>query len=165
MSGDVQSGTEEKPGGVLEIIGDHSFAVGEQLAPTQTIANKGDDFRPFHHLAVVFSAFDRTQTAANAPGMLHVFLNGQSVLDNTNSSAGAAYVFLRSGVTWAQTAYLKAPNNDSFDQFGVCVAASLNTVAAGANYESANDTTVINGPTGSLDNSNSGAGATYVIFH
>jgi hypothetical protein len=81
LSGDIKVGTVEKPGGVLEIIGDSTFAVGEQLAPTQTIANRGSaDFRPFHHLAVVFSPFDRTQTAANAPGMLHVYLNGQSVL-------------------------------------------------------------------------------------
>jgi hypothetical protein len=90
---------------------------------------------------------------------------GSGSLDNSNPNAGAAYVFLRSGSSWAQTAYLKAPNNDANDQYGVCVAVSLNTVAVGANYESANDTAIINGTTGSADNSNSAAGATYVIFH
>jgi hypothetical protein len=33
-------------------------------------------------------------------------------------SAGAAYVFVRSGTTWSQQAYLKASNAEASDYFG-----------------------------------------------
>jgi len=32
--------------------------------------------------------------------------------DNSAQSAGAAYVFVRTGTTWTQQAYLKASNTD-----------------------------------------------------
>ena len=38
--------------------------------------------------------------------------------DNTAEYAGAAYVFVRDGETWAQQAYLKASNADTGDYFG-----------------------------------------------
>src|SRR5262249_15516067 len=41
--------------------------------------------------------------------------------DNTAVEAGAAYVFVRSGTTWSQQAYLKASNTDAGDQFGESV--------------------------------------------
>lgn len=52
--------------------------------------------------------------------------------DNGADEAGAAYVFVRSGVTWGQQAYLKASNADSNDGFGVAVAAAGDTVVIGA---------------------------------
>jgi hypothetical protein len=54
--------------------------------------------------------------------------------DNTKPSAGAAYVFTRTGTTWAQDAYLKAPNSDQGDNFGEAVAITGDgtTVAIGA---------------------------------
>src|SRR6185436_7644749 len=44
--------------------------------------------------------------------------------DNSASLAGAVYVFVRTGTTWTQQAYLKASNTDAGDFFGVSVALS-----------------------------------------
>ena len=57
--------------------------------------------------------------------------------DDTKDSAGAAYVFRRTGPTWAQQAYLKAPNSDLGDNFGaaVAIAGDGNTIAIGAQTE------------------------------
>ncbi len=51
---------------------------------------------------------------------------------NSAPSAGAAYVFTRSGSAWTQQAYLKASNTDSLDAFGLSVALSGDTLAVGA---------------------------------
>ena len=52
----------------------------------------------------------------------------------SNTSAGAAYVFVRNGTTWTQQAFLKASNPGKEDWFGVRIAISGdgNTVAVGA---------------------------------
>ncbi|TQV75953.1 integrin [Exilibacterium tricleocarpae] len=54
--------------------------------------------------------------------------------DDSASSAGAVYVFARSGNTWRQQAYLKASNTESGDQFGhsVSLNSSGDTLAVGA---------------------------------
>jgi hypothetical protein len=52
--------------------------------------------------------------------------------DDGLESAGAAYVFVRSGGTWSQQAYLKASNPGSSDLFGFSVAAWGDVVAVGA---------------------------------
>jgi hypothetical protein len=80
--------------------------------------------------------------------------------DNFSSSAGAAYIFVRSGSTWSQQAYLKASNTDSGDRFGGDVAIDGDTVVVGASGERSNATGV-NG-----DESNDAwhtAGAAYVF--
>jgi CSLREA domain-containing protein len=89
-----------------------------------------------------------------------VGVNGNTQGNNDAMSAGAAYVFVRSGSTWTQQAYLKASNTDAFDQFGKRVAISGDLVAIGASGEDSNATGV-NGNQG--DNSVSFAGATYVF--
>jgi hypothetical protein len=55
----------------------------------------------------------------------------------TNTSTGAAYVFARTGTTWAQQAFIKASNPGKEDWFGVRVALSGdgNTLAATAPNE------------------------------
>ncbi len=58
-------------------------------------------------------------------------LNGDQN-DNSALEAGAAYVFLRSGTTWIQQAYLKASTPVANDQFGYAVAIHNNTVVVGA---------------------------------
>src|SRR5262249_28586387 len=60
--------------------------------------------------------------SSNATGV-----NGDQI-NNSAAGAGAAYVFVRSGATWNQQAYLKASNTDAADQFGVSVAISGDTV-------------------------------------
>src|SRR5688500_18573083 len=80
--------------------------------------------------------------------------------DNSAFNAGAAYVFVRSGTTWAQQAYLKASNTGPGDAFGISVAISGDTIVVGAFLESSNATGV-NG--NQNDNSTLGAGAAYVF--
>ncbi|HKQ50398.1 MAG TPA: thrombospondin type 3 repeat-containing protein [Phycisphaerae bacterium] len=81
--------------------------------------------------------------------------------DNSAASSGAAYVFVRSGSTWSQQAYLKASNTDGSDFFGFSVAASGDTVVIGA-YQEDSNATGVNG--NDADNNAGGAGAAYVFF-
>jgi hypothetical protein len=83
--------------------------------------------------------------------------------DDSSTNSGAAYVFRRTGTTWAQEAYLKATNNDSQDHFGVAVSISGETIVIGANLEDSNQNTITNGPEASSDNSNGQSGAAYVF--
>jgi trimeric autotransporter adhesin len=59
--------------------------------------------------------------------------------DNTAPDAGAAYVFRRSGATWTEEAYLKAPNGEAHDAFGtrIVLSADGTTLAIGADGEDA----------------------------
>jgi FG-GAP repeat len=59
---------------------------------------------------------------------------GSDQTNNSASSAGAVYVFSRSGTTWTQQAYVKASNTAANDHFGGTVALSAdgNTLAVGA---------------------------------
>jgi hypothetical protein len=84
--------------------------------------------------------------------------------DDSFSSAGAVYVFARTGSTWAQQAYLKADastNTGLGDQFGFSVAlnANGNTLAVGVYDESGSGRTV-NAP---IDRMRGGSGAVYVF--
>jgi hypothetical protein len=92
---------------------------------------------------------------SNATGV-----NGNQA-DNSASQSGAAYVFLRSGGTWSQQAYLKASNTGANDNFGGSVAISVDTVVVGAVNEDSNATGV-NG--NQADNSASQSGAAYVFL-
>lgn len=87
-------------------------------------------------------------------------INGNQA-DNSASSAGAVYVFTRSGGTWSQQAYVKASNTEAIDNFGYSVALSSdgNTLAVGANVEDSNATGIGGSQT---DNSASNSGAVYV---
>jgi len=81
--------------------------------------------------------------------------------DNTASSAGAVYVFARSGNTWAQQAYVKPANPDGGDLFGFTVAlnADGSTLAVGS-YDEGGSARGINGMP---DNNRRGSGAAYVF--
>ncbi|MCW7464289.1 FG-GAP repeat protein [Leptospira levettii] len=90
--------------------------------------------------------------------------NGNSAsADNSATSSGAAYVFQRTGSTWAQEAYLKAPNTETTDFFGTAVAIDGNTILVSAIQEDSNQITITNGPTASIDNSASSSGAVYIF--
>jgi len=80
--------------------------------------------------------------------------------DNSASEAGAAYVFVRTGTTWSQQAYLKASNTEAVDHFAYSVGISGDTIVVGATLEDSG-ATGINGD--QSDNSTSGAGAAYVF--
>ena len=55
--------------------------------------------------------------------------------DNSAGGAGAAYVFVRNGVTWSQQAYLKASNTEMQDRFGISVAIDGDTGVVGAELQ------------------------------
>jgi hypothetical protein len=80
--------------------------------------------------------------------------------DNSANDAGAAYVFVRDGVSWSQQQYLKAPNAESNDIFGVSLALEGEMLVIGAPSESSGATEVGGDDS---DNSAPGAGAAYVF--
>src|SRR5205823_6655891 len=86
-------------------------------------------------------------------------VNGNQA-DNSAVASGAAYVFVRSGTTWTQQAYLKASNTEASDWFGWSVAVSSDTVVIGADQEASNATGV-NG--NHSDNSAPNSGAVYAF--
>ena len=80
--------------------------------------------------------------------------------DNSAEASGAAYVFVRSGSTWAQEAYLKAYNAEAYNEFGCAVAVSGETIAVGAPEECSSATGVGGDQS---DNGAPGSGAVYVF--
>lgn len=103
-------------------------------------------------LAVGARGESSNATGINPPG-------GET--DNSAVSAGAAYVYSRSGDAWAQQAYVKASNAEAGDRFGSAVALSGDglTLAVGASLEAGNATGIDGNQ---ADNSASNAGAAYV---
>lgn len=82
--------------------------------------------------------------------------------DNSAAHAGAAYLFMRSGSSWTQSAYLKASNTGAGDLFGWAMDFSgdgqylaVSAVGEGSNAQG------ING--NQSDNSMAGAGAVYIF--
>jgi hypothetical protein len=76
--------------------------------------------------------------ASNAAGI------GGNQADNTADESGAVYVFVRSGQSWVQQAYIKASNAQAGDRFGQSVALSAdgNTLVVGAPDEDSDATGV-----------------------
>jgi hypothetical protein len=83
-----------------------------------------------------------------------------STPNESAADSGAAYVFLRSGTTWSQQAYLKASNTGANDYFGWSVSVSGDTVVVGANLEDSSTTGVNSTP----DESASASGAAYIFM-
>ncbi len=79
---------------------------------------------------------------------------------NSAIQSGAAYVFVRNGVTWFRQAYLKASNTDANDRFGESVSISGDIIIVGASFEDS-AATGVNGD-GSV-NSAGNSGAAYVF--
>ncbi|MCX6840566.1 MAG: cadherin domain-containing protein, partial [Verrucomicrobia bacterium] len=82
-----------------------------------------------------------------------------STPNESSLDSGAAYVFVRSGTTWSQQAYLKASQVTASDTFGVSVAVSSNTVVVGANLEDSSTTGINSTPIESAAD----AGASYIF--
>jgi len=133
--------------------------IGEQQAYVKASnAEAGDDFG----FAVALSG-DGNTLVVGAPGETSAAIGiGGNQADNTAASAGAVYVYTRSGTTWTQQAYIKASNTGAGDQFGTSVALSSdgNTLAVGAIGE-ASAATIIGG--NQADNTAVNAGAVYVF--
>lgn len=88
-------------------------------------------------------------------------LNGNET-DNSSSASGAVYVFDRSGSTWTQVSYIKAPNSDAGDSFGkVALSSGCSPILAVGVSAEDSSATGING--NQLDNSALESGAVYII--
>ena len=102
---------------------------------------------------------DTLAVGANAEDSAATGVNGDQT-SNAASGSGAAYVFVRSGASWSQQAYLKASNTGIADAFGVSVALGGETLAVGANFEDSASAGVNGDQT---SNAQPGAGAAYVF--
>jgi hypothetical protein len=120
---------------------------------------------------VVGAPFEDSNSTAvcNAP-----FTSCTGLGNNSGGDSGAAYVFERDGSgNWQQKAYLKAPNTETNDNFGISVAISGDTIVVAAYGEDSNSTQVCNefassacdnaGGDGPNNNLASNAGAAYVF--
>jgi hypothetical protein len=88
-------------------------------------------------------------------------VNGNAA-DNSFDQAGAAYVFRRTGGTWAQQAYLKASNTQAGDLFGFCLAFDRDaSTLAVCGYDEDSSAEGVNGDQAS--NAANGSGAAYVF--
>lgn len=56
----------------------------------------------------------------------------------TSAKQGSAYVFVRNGAGWTQSAQLFAHDGETYDHFGYCVAVSGDTIAIGAPFKAIN---------------------------
>jgi hypothetical protein len=85
-----------------------------------------------------------------------------SQTDDRAADSGAVYLFVRSGETWVQQAYIKASNTDAFDAFGSSLALSSNgdTLAVGATGEDSAASGIDGDQTSDLA---SNAGAVYLF--
>ena len=84
---------------------------------------------------------------------------------NGASFSGAVYVYIRSGTTWNQQAYVKASNTGASDLFGSAVALSAdgNTLAIGASGEGSVDIGVTPGAPNEAATGN-GAGSSGAVY-
>lgn len=120
-------------------------------------ASNTDEFDLFGFLVAV----DRDTAVACSPfeasGATGV--NGDQS-DNSLGGAGACYVFVRDGTTWAQQAYVKSFTAESGDGFGWSVAVDDDTLVVGARSEDSSATGV-NGDRSNNSASSSGAAFVY----
>ncbi len=102
---------------------------------------------------------DRVVVSAMVEDSAATGINGDQS-DNSKTRSGAVYAFEGVGGNWSQSAYMKASNPDSTDQFGISVALSNGVAIVGADQEDSNALGV-NGD--QADNSKRDSGAAYIF--
>jgi tRNA threonylcarbamoyladenosine modification (KEOPS) complex Pcc1 subunit len=168
--------------GVSVALSEDTLVVGARYEAGSAGGGEGDNTAPNAGAAYVFTrsggvwsqqAYLKASNAEGSDGFgWSVALSGDTLVvgaygedssagggegDNTASTAGAAYVFTRSGSVWSQQAYLKASNAEAGDWFGRSVALSDETLVVGAYREDSST------GGGEGDNSATEAGAAYVF--
>ena len=137
----------------------------------------GDDFGMHVALSndgntMVTTAFweDSSAVGVNCNGVNYTDANLNNIPDceeaDTVLSSGAAYVFVRSGTSWSQGAYIKASNSEYSDLFGWSIALSGdgNTLAVGSGFEDSSFIGISSDGTGESDNAAPASGAVYVFY-
>jgi hypothetical protein len=109
--------------------------------------------------AAVAISLDRVLIGAPGEPSNSSGLNGNQT-DTSAPSAGAAYLFERTGTAWAQKAYVKPSNTRASAQFGFALAIDGSTFAVGSVNESSHATNLGGDQ---ADTSTAGAGAVYVF--
>jgi hypothetical protein len=104
-------------------------------------ASNADGGDLFGGAVALNGAGDALAVGATGEASAATAINGNQA-DNAAGGAGAVYIFANNGVTWAQSAYMKAPNAEPIDAFGAAVALSTdgNTLAVGAPQEDGTET-------------------------
>lgn len=150
----LQSNNSAGNAGAAYVFVRNGTAWGQQAYLKASNTETSDQFGyavAIHGDTAVVGAVDEDSNAVGINGL-------QS--SNSQSNAGAAYVFTRSATTWSQQAYIKASNTDNGDQFGIAVALDGETLAVGSAGESSGATGV-NGV--QFDETATDAGAAYVF--
>ena len=121
-----------------------SFGDGDQFGFSLSLSDDGNTV-----------AVGATSEDSGATG-----INGNQA-DNMAQSAGAVYVFARTGASWAQQAYVKASNTRNGHQFGYAVSLSAdgNALAVGS-YDEGGGARVVDGP---QEQTRNGSGAVYIF--
>ena len=101
---------------------------------------------------------DTIVISANSEDSDSVGVNG--TMNDDGDGSGAAYIFKRSGTSWAETDFLKASNSTTFFAFGSAVAISGDLIAVSAVGDDSGSPGV-NGD--QFDTSQPSAGAAYVF--
>ena len=161
----IQTATAAHPANLPDSLSAEAWAQITALLPTAIIPNHIDYLK-----ASNTGASDYFGSALSLSGnTLAVGAFGESnnatgvngdASNNSAPSAGAVYIFTRSGTTWSQQAYLKASNTEAGDSFGSVVSLSGDTLVVGA-YGEDSKAKGVNGD--GADNSASSAGAAYVF--
>ncbi|MDH5546044.1 MAG: cadherin-like beta sandwich domain-containing protein [Gammaproteobacteria bacterium] len=129
-----------------------------------SVADAGDHFGKDVSLAGDTLVVGAPMEDSNAMGISGM-PNTNDDINNPSSTAehGAANIFIRSGTTWTQTAYIKAYNTGQTDKFGAAVAIDGDTVGIAAPLEDADHVSVSN-PQPATDNDlRSNSGAVYIF--
>jgi hypothetical protein len=96
------------------------MSMAEVFAQRAFIKASNTDENDQFGASIAMSA-DGTTLVLGAPGEASA---GGNQADNSIPGAGAVYVFTRTGATWVQRAYLKAPSPGMYQAFGSAVALS-----------------------------------------
>jgi hypothetical protein len=138
---------------LLAVVSPHAAEVMQQVRIAASNAEIMDRFGEVIAISGDTMVVGAAYEASGASGV-----NGNQQ-DNSNSQAGAAYVYVRDGATWRQQAYLKA-STPGEKVFGWSVAISGDIIVVGAPMERS-DATGVNGD--ETDASVPDAGAAYVF--
>jgi len=179
--------TEDFFGESIAIDGDTIVvgAPGESSNATSVNGNQSDNSEEFSGAAYVFvrTASGWQQQAYLKPSNTETYdyfgnevaISGDTIVvaadeessasptnpqDNNAFVAGAVFVFVRTGSTWTQQAYLKAPDPDEYDFFGSSLAIDGNTVVVTARGDDSSSRGVGGDP---LNNGRQDSGAAFVF--
>jgi len=137
-----------------DAAGDNQFGISVAVSGNSVVvgANEDDDDGPNSGSAYVFTrsgivwSEEAKLTASDADVNdqfgTSVAILGDSVVvganfdDGIGTRSGSAYVFTRSGTAWSEQAKLTANDAAAFDNFGISVSISGNSVVVGANSDS-----------------------------